>query len=241
MTVAVVTGGSSGIGRATVERLLEDGWTVLVWDISAIEAVEGATKLDVDVTDRSRVATATQESVALTGGIDLLVNCAGTTRRALLEDLSWEDWQYVMDLNLYGTLNCMQAVGRLMLERGRGSIVNVASIAAERGGVGRAPYCASKAGVVALTRVAGVEWVSRGVRVNAVGPGWTRTPLFDHTTADAESLQSLFSLIPARRLAEPREIAEAIIFLGSERASFVAGEVLYVDGGYLADFQRGLD
>jgi 3-oxoacyl-[acyl-carrier protein] reductase len=238
MAASVVTGGASGIGRAVVERLLSEGRTVISWDISPAAPESAVIAQQVDVTDRSAVEDAISGVCREHGGVELLVNCAGTTRRGPTETLPWSEWSAVIDLNLHGTFNCLQAAGRVMLETGQGVIVNVASIAAERGGVGRAAYCASKAGVVALTRVAGVEWAARGVRVNAVGPGWTRTPLTEPLLGDASSV---LGLVPAGRLAGPEEIAGVIAFLASPDASFISGEVIYADGGYLASFQVGLD
>lgn len=238
MTASVVTGGASGIGRAVVERLLGDGRTVIAWDVHPDAAPDGAVGQRVDVTDRGAVEDAISAACREHGGVDLLVNCAGTTRRGPTETLPWSEWAAVIDLNLNGTLNCLQAAGRVMLEAGHGVIVNMASIAAERGGAGRAAYCASKAGVVALTRVAGVEWAARGVRVNAVGPGWTATPLTRPLLGDASSV---LKLVPAGRLAAPEEIAGVVAFLASPDASFISGEVIYADGGYLASFQVGLD
>jgi 3-oxoacyl-[acyl-carrier protein] reductase len=240
VSVAIVTGGASGIGKATVDRLVQDDWTVFSWDVSSRQAALRALDQKVDVTDRTAIEEALAEVRREYGTVDLLVNAAGSTRRGPTETLAWQDWSTIIDVNLHGTFNCMQAVGQQMLATGHGSIVNVASIAAERGGVGRAPYCASKAGVVALTRVAGVEWAARGVRVNAVGPGWTKTPLLDTTVHDPEALDVLLRLVPARRLAEPEEIAAVITFLASAEASFINAQVIYVDGGYMADFQLGL-
>jgi 3-oxoacyl-[acyl-carrier protein] reductase len=142
-----------------------------------------------------------------------------------------------MDVNLNGTFHCMQAAGRRMLHAGSGAIVNVVSIAAERGQGGRSPYAASKAAIVSLTKTAAVEWAARGVRVNAVGPGYVETQLIrDAIQNRAIDAAALLARTPASRMAQPEEIARAIRFLASDDASFVTGHVLYVDGGFLADF-----
>jgi 3-oxoacyl-[acyl-carrier protein] reductase len=142
-----------------------------------------------------------------------------------------------LNVNLYGVLRCMQIAGRYMMAAHRGSIVNITSVAAERGAAGRAPYVASKAAVIGLTKTAAVEWAHTGVRVNAVGPGYVDTPLLrSHIEQGDLDLDPILSRIPLARLANPREIASVIRFLGSDEASYITGQALFVDGGFLADY-----
>lgn len=169
--------------------------------------------------------------------IELLVNNAGVQAHMALDAEDPADWYRVLGVNLHGTFHCMQAAGRLMLQRGRGCIVNISSVAAERGGVSRGPYCASKAGVNALTRVAAVEWGPRGVRVNAVGPGFCDTPLLAAAIdAGAYSEADVTSRVPLKRLGSSDDVAAVVAFLASPAAGYINGQVLYVDGGFLVDY-----
>jgi 3-oxoacyl-[acyl-carrier protein] reductase len=232
---AIVTGGVRGIGLATTERLLEQGWSVTVVDVDPGEggSAPASTVFELDVTDPDGVRRVISRAVLNRGRLDLLVNNAGISRRGPLELLAYEDWMKVIDVDLTGVFLCLQAAGRVMLDQGFATIVNLASVAADRGCPGRGGYSPAKAGVIALTKTAAVEWASRGVRVNAVAPGyvatsWLETPQLDKT----EILQR----IPMSRFATPSEIADAILFLSSPSAAYITGQVLYVDGGFLADY-----
>lgn len=246
--IAFVTGGASGIGWAINRRLLRDGWSVVIGDIdeqAARTRVEEARAAGhghvefryLDVRDRERVDAVLRGVAADLGRLDLLVNCAGVTTHAPLETLSWEKWTRVLDIDLHGAFLCLQAAGRVMLEQGSGAIVNIVSIAAERGAFGRAAYCVAKAGLVALTRVASTEWAPRGVRVNAVGPGYVETPLL-RAAIDKGAIDEgeILARIPARRMASPDEIAAVVAFLASSDAAYFSGQTLYPDGGFLVDY-----
>ena len=238
--VAVVTGGAQGLGWAVGTYLRDEGWQVVAADLvpGGTEAGEtGIAFRRMDVCDRGQVGGTLAEVVADLGSLDLLVNNAGITRHRPLVDLSWEDWSAVVDVNLHGAFNCLQAAGRIMIERGGGVIVNIASVAAERGAAGRAPYATTKAALVGLTRSAAVEWAPYGVRVNAVGPGYVDTGVLQAAIASGTlDPADVLERIPAGRLAEPAEIGAMVSFLASPNAAYVTGQVLYVDGGFLADY-----
>jgi 3-oxoacyl-[acyl-carrier protein] reductase len=241
--VAIVTGGEQGIGWAISTRLDADGWDVVAAGLhpgntpgTDVEFVE------MDVRDRPRVEAAVTGVARERGRLDLLVNNAGIQRHGRTEEMPWQDWADVIDTNLSGAFNCLQAAGRLMLEAGGGSIVSIASIAAARGGAGRAPYCAAKAGIVGLTRAAAVEWAPRGVRVNAVGPGFVETGVFHEGVAQARlDPEEILDRIPMDRLADPADVAAMVSFLASPEAAYITGQVFYVDGGFLANYGVGLD
>lgn len=242
--VVLVTGGARGIGWATAEAFIAAGWKVALGDIDGREVAQRAEKypqqilpLRLDVTDRVSVSKGFAEVLERWGRLDALVNNAGIQRHAPLESLAAEDWLAVLNVNLHGTFNCLQAAANIMLPRGSGAIVNLASVAATRGAPGRAPYAVSKAAIVSLTKTAAVEWSARGVRVNAVAPGYTETDLVRTAIAEGRiSLDPIVARIPAGRLATPSEIASSIVFLCSDAASYITGHVLHVDGGFEADY-----
>jgi NAD(P)-dependent dehydrogenase (short-subunit alcohol dehydrogenase family) len=169
------------------------------------------------------------------GRLDALVNNAGIQKWTPIADMDWSTWSRVLDVNLNGVARCLSRACAL-IEKTGGAVVNVVSIAAERGVPMRAPYSASKAAVIALTRAAAVEWAERGIRVNAVGPGYVATEMIrDFVQSGQMPAEPILAQIPMGRFAEPAEIAKAIQFLASDEASYVTGQVLFVDGGYLAN------
>ena len=239
--VAVVTGASKGIGEAVARALAEAGARIAVTsrDPVATAAVaaslgEGHLGIAMDVRSTSSVDTAAAAIGARLGTPTILVNNAGVNRIGAAELLSDDDWELVIDVDLTGVYRCCRAFGGLMLTARRGSIVNVASITGAIVGMpGRAPYGAAKAGVVGLTRVLAVEWADRGVRVNAVLPGPVRTSMVDHAIESGFiDEQELVDRSPSGRIAEPEDIAGAVVSLCDPRGAFVTGQAIAVDGGY---------
>jgi len=192
--------------------------------------VLGADRDSVDVAQPIEVRAAIDGAASRHGRLDILVNAAGVSGREQALEVTPEDWDRVLGVNLKGTFFACQAAARLMVRAGSGSIINVASELALVATARRAPYIASKAGVAGLTRALAAEWGPLGIRVNAVAPGLTRTPM----TADLSSpeLEQYRLRTPIRRLAEPEDIAEAVLFLASDAARHVVGQVLVVDGGF---------
>jgi NAD(P)-dependent dehydrogenase (short-subunit alcohol dehydrogenase family) len=225
--VAIVTGAAKGLGAAIADGLEAEGARVVRTDIAG-------TEMYLDVRDRASIDAAVEAISKSFGRPTVLVNNAGISRIGPSDALDEGEWAEVLDINLTGVLRCSQAFGRKMLEAGSGAIVNIASINAFVGMPGRAAYCASKAALLGLTRVLAVEWGGRGVRVNAVCPGYVRTPMVERAIAQGfYSGEALRDRTPAGRLAEPSDVAAAVAFLASSDASYLTGQALVVDGGYL--------
>jgi len=220
---AVVTGGGRGIGEAIVTRLRGDAY-----DVVALDIAPGPGVYECDVTDPDAVRAAAADI----GPVDALVNNAGAWRFDAIEDVSADDFSVAIDVNLRGPFHTMQAFGRGMLERGHGAIVNIVSIAAKHANPAVGSYGPSKAALLSLTEQVALEWGPRGVRCNAVGPGLVPTPGTGDVYRDPEVRSVRAGAIPLRRLAEPADIANVVAFLLSDEASYVNGQVIYVDGGF---------
>ena len=246
LRVAVVTGAAKGIGRATVDALVADGVRPVLFDRDADALAVAGRQLTergiehlaepLDVTDEAAVERAMAGVVARFGRIDILVNNAGIALRRPTLELSVADWQAVVDVNLTAVFVCSRAAARSMVEAGSGAIVNVASIMGLSGG-GLYPnlsYQSTKGAIVNLTRALAVEWASQGIRVNAVAPTWVRTDLTVGLFNDPVLMGRVLDMTPLRRLAEPADVADAIVFLASDRAAMITGHTLPVDGGFLA-------
>jgi NAD(P)-dependent dehydrogenase (short-subunit alcohol dehydrogenase family) len=242
--VAVVTGGTSGIGLALVRGLAEAGADVVPISRrreqveAAVKEVESygrrAVTVTADVGDRASLQKALDATVEQLGKVDILVNCAGITKRTPTLDVTDEEWSSILETNLTGTLRSCQVFGRHMLERGYGRIINIASLASFVGLFEVAAYTASKSGVAGLTRALAVEWGSRGVNVNAIAPGVYRTALNTALLDGTERGKEFRTRTPLGRFGRVEELAGACVFLASDAASFVNGEILTVDGGFLA-------
>jgi len=240
--VALVTGAASGIGRACAAELARGGADLAVVDVAGEVALAQAenflrewggrvVSFRADVSDHARAGVVVEETLARLGRLDILVNAAGIASDAPLWEMSEEQWQRVMDVNLKGAFNYTQAAARVFRQRRAGKIVNIASIEAERGRFGLSNYAASKAGLVALTRSAAAELGRYNVNVNAVAPGFVRTPLVERLTDALKEEAARASAFG--RLGEPEDVAHAVAFLCSERARHITGAVLRVDGGQL--------
>ena len=237
--LALVTGGASGIGRAVADLLAAEGARPVLADRDATEGAAAAQALDarfqlLDVGDEAAVATVVAEVEESYGAIDVLVTCAGVLQRTLPPSrLSWKEWDRVQRVHLRGTYACCREVGSRMAARGRGSIVTIASVA----GLASGPlhsYGPAKAAIITLTEGLAAEWGRSGVRVNAVAPGFTKTPALARGLADGTLTSVDLSEASALgRLVAPEEIARAVVFLASDLSSAMTGTVLTVDAGYL--------
>ena len=227
--IAVVTGGAKGLGAATARMLERAGAHVTVFD------VELAGGRAVDVTSEQAVTEAMARVAQRSGGVDILVNNAGRVARKPAVDLSVEEWDAVLKLNLTATFVCSRAAHPYMKARGGGAIVNLASIMGLSGGLfPNASYQASKGGVVNLTRALALEWASDNIRVNAVAPTFVNTELTAQIFSNPEKLNTVMQHTPLGRLPDPDDVAAAILYLCSDAARCVTGIVLPVDSGYLA-------
>ena len=243
-TAAIVTGAAGGLGSAIARGLAEAGAAVAVADFDESGAKATAEKLSaaghravavgVDVADSGSVQRLVEQVETRLGPVDVLVNSAGITHRTPAVDFSEAQWRRILDVNLTGVFLPSQILGRRMVERRRGRIVNIASIAGQMGLAGTVAYCAAKGGVVMLTRALAVEWAPHGVRVNAIAPSWFATNLGDLIHREPNYAERAMRRVPMGRMGVPDELIGAAVFLASEASAMVTGHVLAVDGGTLA-------
>jgi len=239
--VAIVTGGAQGIGRAIAETLAGAGADVAVVDVEvnrAQDTVAAVTALGrralavkANVAEWTDVKAMADQVAMELGRVDILINNAGITRDGLLLRMKEEDWNLVLDVNLKGTFHCTKAVLPALMKQRGGAIVNIASVVGVMGNAGQANYAASKAAVIGFTKTVAREYASRGVRVNAVAPGFIDTAMTHGLAADARD--ALLKQIPLGRLGTPGDVAEAVRFLVSSAAAYITGHVLHVNGGML--------
>jgi NAD(P)-dependent dehydrogenase (short-subunit alcohol dehydrogenase family) len=242
--VAVVLGGTSGIGQAIARGYAAAGATTVASsrDSSKVNAMADeieklgskTLRLVSDVQDRESLDTLCREVVLAFGQVDILVVTSGTTKKAPSADYLEEDWMRVIDINLNGTFRANQIFGRQMIKQQSGCIINTASLTSFVTFNEVAPYCASKAGVVLLTECLASEWAKHNIRVNAIAPGVFRTPLNAHVLDIPERSAAILAKTPMGRTGRVEELVGAAIFLASQASSFVTGETIAVDGGFLA-------
>jgi 3-oxoacyl-[acyl-carrier protein] reductase len=237
--VAIVTGASRGIGRATALAMAREGANVVVNYASSsgaaeevVAAITGAggqaIALQADVSKVDRVDAMVKDVKDKLGSIDILVNNAGITKDTLLMRMKPEDWQAVIDLNLGGVFLCTRAVTKIMLKQKSGRIVNIASVAGQMGNPGQANYSAAKAGVIGFTKTVAKELASRGITVNAVAPGFIETDM----TKELKNTEEILKFIPLGRYGKSEEVAGTIVFLTADSAAaYITGQVFNVDGG----------
>lgn len=239
--VAIITGGANGIGYAAVERFAEEGAKVVLADYDVATGENAASKLrdsgfdvtfiQVDVANRESAQRLIDISVETYGGIDILINNAGITRDAMLAKMEPSDFQQVLDVNLTGVFNCTQSALPHLIAKGKGKIINTSSVSGVYGNVGQTNYAASKAAVIGMTKSWAKELGRKGINVNAVAPGFTRTAMVEKMPENI--IEQMKSIVALQRLGVPKDIANAYLFLASSESDYVNGHVLHVDGGIM--------
>jgi len=230
--IALVTGGAAGIGAACCQRFAREGATVVAADIQPLSySVKGVEFMQLDVTDVDNCKAVCDLVLEKYGRIDILVNNAGITRDALVQKMTDDMWDLVININLKGVFNLTRIVGPLMMQKGVGSIINISSVVGEYGNIGQTNYAATKAGVIGMAKTWAKEFARKGanVRVNVISPGYIMTDILK--TVPEDLLAKFRSLTMLGRIGEPDEIANAALFLASDEASYVTGHVLSVNGG----------
>lgn len=237
--VALITGGGSGIGREAALLFAKEGAKVVVADVNEKGGEETAAEIKknggdgffakLDVTNRVQSKQVVEESLGRYGRIDVLINNAAITQDALVTKMTEEQWEKVINVDLKGVFNCIQASVEVMLNQGNGTIINTSSIVGVNGNIGQVNYAAAKAGLIGVTKTLAKELGKKGIRVNAVAPGFIMTPMT--MNVPEKILETMKEKTPLRRLGEARDVAYAYLYLASDEAKFVNGAVLCVDGG----------
>lgn len=234
---AIVTGAGKGIGRAIALALSEAGANVMLVarteeDLNAVHqelAMDRTAYTVADVTKREAVKSAVAKTIERFGRVDILVNNAGMNIRSKLDEATDEEWQKIMDTNAQSVFMFSQEAAKHM--QAGSSIINVSSVGGERALKTGVVYAASKAAIIQLTKVMAMEWGARGIRVNAIGPWYFRTPLTESLLADEEYLQSILAVTPLKRVGELPEVASPVVFLASDASGYITGQTLFIDGG----------
>lgn len=237
---AVITGGGSGFGRETALRFAEEGAEVALADINlnGAEEVAGEIKkrggrahaFQVDVSNEASVKAAFSGILQTLGAVDILINCAGLGRSARIQDLTLDQWNFLLNVNMTGTFLCSREIIPHMIQRQYGKIVNLASICAQTGRRVSVDYAGSKSGIVGITRALALQVAGDGINVNAIAPGPVITPLFEKNYTP-EEVESLLSTIPFKRKGTPADIANLLLFLSSDESGWITGEVIAINGG----------
>lgn len=243
--VILITGAAGGLGQAMAVGLAEYGAQIALADLRLENINDILAQIDnlgkraaaykVDITDRNNITEMVEKVHKDFGRIDVLINSAGVNNRKRIEDYTEQEWDNIVDINLKGTFLCCQAVGKIMLNQGKGKIINMASVSSTLGHPHHGPYAASKGGVALLTKVMAVEWAKRGINVNAIAPAYVRTSLTADYLSKGDNYKRISDTIPMGRLGEPEDIVGAAVYLASDASNFVTGHLLTVDGGRCAD------
>ena len=242
--VAIITGGTKGIGRSLSQSIAKSGAHTIIISRTEADCHQFAAELTeqglraqgiaADVSHKKSIEKAVNQVMNDYGQIDVLVNNAGVSLRKEFIDYTEEEWDYVLNINLKGAFLTTQAVGREMLKKKKGVIINMASVLGLVGQYFVAPYCASKGGMIQLTKSLALEWAIHNIRVNAVAPAYIITELNEDKISEESTITYLKRQTPMRRLGETSEIVGAVLFLASEHSSYITGQVLCVDGGWTA-------
>lgn len=245
--VAIITGARRGMGRSHALKLAEAGAKVVVSDISledcqkVVEEIEkaGGEALAVkcDVTKKEEVEEMVKKTIERFGRIDILVNNAGIAQFKPFLELTEEDWDRTLDINLKGYFLCAQAAAKEMVKQKSGVIINIASVAMGQQGVGfpnLVHYCASKGGIVGMTEALAVELAPYNIRVNTISPGMIETPMIDPVKKDPKMMEALLTRVPMHRVGQPEEVSNLVLFLASDESSYMTGSTVVIDGGWLA-------
>lgn len=237
--VSLITGGGRGIGRAMGLKFAEEGSDIVVWDIEVDETASLESRIEklgrrvtvmkTDVSKYREVSEKIEEVLTAFGRVDVLVNNAGVTRDGLVLRMGEEDWDVVLDVNLKGAFNCTKAVAKSMVKQRWGRIINISSVIGVTGNRGQANYAASKAGLIGLTKAMAKELASRGITVNAIAPGLIQSGMTE--TLSQQVKDEYLKDIPLGRIGSPEDVAGLALFLASDEASYITGQVINVDGG----------